>query len=67
VVPVADDTWGQVPLAVVVGEADPEALERYARDHLADFAVPREFRFVESLPETGAGKLDREALREEHT
>ena len=66
VVPVAHERWGRVPKAVVVGDADGDALAAHAREHLADFEVPHEFVFVASLPETGAGKLDREALREGH-
>jgi fatty-acyl-CoA synthase len=62
VTPVAHDKWGQVPKAVVVGDVSAEELDEFARENLADFEVPHEYVFVESLPETGAGKLDRDAL-----
>jgi fatty-acyl-CoA synthase len=66
VVAIAHDKWGQVPRAVVVGDVSEGALDDYAREHLADFEVPHEYVFVDSLPETGAGKLDRDALRAEY-
>jgi fatty-acyl-CoA synthase len=79
VTPVPHDAWGRVPKAVVVGDGDAgggdaefatgnvdaEALERHAREHLAGYEVPRAWAFVDALPETGAGKLDREALAAE--
>ena len=66
VVAVPHDRWGQVPRAVVVGDVAEATLDDYAREHLADFQVPEEYVFVDALPETGAGKLDRDALRAEH-
>jgi O-succinylbenzoic acid--CoA ligase len=41
---------------------DSEALQRHCRAHLAGFKQPREFRFVEALPRTAAGKLQRRHL-----
>ncbi len=66
VVPVSHEKWGQVPKAVVVGDADEATLDGYARKHLADFERPKAWAFVDALPETGAGKLDRDALREQY-
>ncbi len=65
VTPVSHETWDQVPKAVVVGDADVETLEAHAREHLAGFQVPENWTLVDALPETGAGKLDREALAAE--
>jgi fatty-acyl-CoA synthase len=66
VTPVPHEKWGQVPCAVVVGSVSESELDAYAREHLADFEVPREYAFVDALPETGAGKLDRDALASEY-
>ena len=66
VVPIAHERWGQVPKAIVVGDADADDLEAYARERLADYEVPRSFAFVDELPTSGPGKLDRAALRESH-
>jgi acyl-coenzyme A synthetase/AMP-(fatty) acid ligase len=41
-----------------------EALRAFVRERLAPHKVPREVRFVASLPRTGSGKIDRAALRE---
>lgn len=68
VVGVADERWGQVPVAAVVPMAGAESdladeLRRHCREQLASFKVPVRFEIVESIPVTGAGKLDRNALR----
>jgi len=67
VVDVPDEQWGQVALAVLVkapsAEIDERTLETYCREHLAGFKVPKHWRFVDALPLTGAGKIDRTALR----
>jgi O-succinylbenzoic acid--CoA ligase len=44
---------------------DGEALQRHCRRHLAGFKQPREFRFVEALPRTASGKLQRRRLLED--
>jgi len=62
---VADDTWGHtVAAALVVAAAAPS--EQDLLDHmgarLAAYKRPRSICFVPALPQTSAGKLDREAL-----
>jgi len=64
---VADEEWGQVGLAAVVLESDQEtvdgaALQRFCREHLAGFKVPKHVRIVDELPLTGAGKIDRKQI-----
>ena len=66
VVGMADETWGQVPVAFVV-RRDPEAVDEsslYAlcAERLARYKVPRQIKFVESLPRNAGGKLLRRAL-----
>jgi fatty-acyl-CoA synthase len=66
VTPVAHTKWGDVPKAVVVGAVSEAELDGYARERLADFEMPKAYAFVDALPETGAGKLDRDALASEY-
>ncbi|WP_246257756.1 benzoate-CoA ligase family protein [Amycolatopsis anabasis] len=42
-----------------------EELVEFARERLAGHKCPRDIRFVDALPRTANGKLDRRALREE--
>ena len=61
------------PLAFVVaaGEGDPEELGselvRHVRGALSPHKAPREVRFVDALPKTANGKVDRKALSESLT
>jgi len=72
VVPVPHEKWGETPKAFVVPtNGDPEApgvtaeeLLGFARDHLAGFKVPSELEFVEALPTTATGKVQKYELRE---
>jgi len=45
---------------------DAAALTAHVRGQLAGFKVPREVHFVSDLPRTGAGKIAKQALRENH-
>jgi malonyl-CoA/methylmalonyl-CoA synthetase len=65
VVGVPDDLRGEVPVAYLVGEADPADLERICRDQLASFKVPRRFVKVESIPRTALGKVQKHLLADE--
>lgn len=62
--PMADETWGQVPVAFIVwrSAADAGSLEAHARARLAGFKVPRRWVTVESLPRNASGKLLRHQL-----
>ena len=43
--------------------ADPELLETFAREHLTAYMVPKEFRFVDTLPRTASLKINRPELK----
>lgn len=64
VVPAADDTWGQVPVAIVVwkGAPDEASLLAFARARLAGFKVPRRLVARAELPRNASGKLLRHVL-----
>jgi feruloyl-CoA synthase len=61
--------WGETVVAFVVpakgAEVGEEDLRSFLADKLARFEVPREFRFVESLPITPTGKVMKFKLREQ--
>jgi O-succinylbenzoic acid--CoA ligase len=65
---VGDAEWGQVPIALCVlreGRRAPDlgALERWCRQRLAGFKVPKRFVAVDHLPRTASGKVDRVRAR----
>ncbi|WFD33545.1 cellulase [Malassezia cuniculi] len=64
--------WGETVHAVVVlrpgytsekGNA-PNILQQHCRRNLSGFSVPRSFSFVDALPKTSTGKIQKLALRE---
>jgi acyl-CoA synthetase (AMP-forming)/AMP-acid ligase II len=59
-------TWGEAVKALVVlkpGESSSaEELTRYCKESLAAYKTPKVFTFVEALPRTGLGKIDRGKL-----
>jgi acyl-CoA synthetase (AMP-forming)/AMP-acid ligase II len=61
-----DPVWGQTVAAAVVTRAPvPDAeLERFCREHLAGYKVPRAFFRLDALPRNATGKVDRTALRQ---
>jgi O-succinylbenzoic acid--CoA ligase len=59
-----DERWGQLVAAWVVAEgATAEDLERWCRERLPAFKVPRRWSFVERVPRSEGGKLLRRLLR----
>ena len=58
-----DDNWGDLVVALVVGDIEAAALRAHARQHLPSSAQPRRIGFLEALPRNAAGKLERPALR----
>jgi len=61
------EEWGEVVVAYVVGDADPDDLDAYVResDDLADFKRPREYHAVDELPKNPSGKVQKFKLRDE--
>ena len=63
-----DARLGQVPIAVIemtpgTQSPQPAEIEAFARDHLTSYMVPKEFRFVETLPRTASLKISRPELK----
>lgn len=65
---VPDPEWGQQPRAVIVlkeGEtATEDEIIDFCRDKLSGFKRPRSVVFVDELPRTSTGKVQRKVLRE---
>jgi malonyl-CoA/methylmalonyl-CoA synthetase len=64
-----DSVRGEVPVAFVVPAvntiADADSLIAHCREQLASFKVPRRVVFLESLPRTALGKVQKSLLRVE--
>jgi malonyl-CoA/methylmalonyl-CoA synthetase len=62
---ITDPLRGEVPVAFIVGDADPGALEQCCREQLASFKVPRAFVSVDVIPRTALGKPQKHLLKEQ--
>lgn len=67
VIGVPHDDWGEAVTAVVVpdepGSLSEADLAAYAEDRLADYKEPKRYVFLDEMPLTPAGKVDKAALR----
>jgi len=63
VVGIADPEWGTAVAAAYEGDAEPELVERYARERLASFERPRRWLHLGDLPRLALGKVDRAKVR----
>jgi fatty-acyl-CoA synthase/long-chain acyl-CoA synthetase len=68
VIGVPDEKWGEAVTAIIVpteGDAvDKTNIKNFADDELADYKKPKDIEFVDELPKTPYGKIDKKALRE---
>ena len=68
VIGVADEKWGEKPVAVVVpapgATLDYPALAAFCRRHLAGYKVPKEMILLDELPRNPSGKVLKRALRD---
>jgi fatty-acyl-CoA synthase len=67
VVGLADERWGEAPHAFIVlkdgASATDDELRQFARDNMAHFKVPQAFHFIDELPKTATGKIQKYVLR----
>jgi fatty-acyl-CoA synthase len=70
VIPVPDDTWGEVPKALVVPKPDSTIDEaeliEFCRGRLAHYKCPKSVEFLDSLPKTATGKFLKKELRKKY-
>ncbi len=63
---VIDDYKGQIPTAFIVlkeGQSTTvDEIRDFCRQSLSDYKVPKQIKFVDSLPRTGSGQIDRKRL-----
>ncbi|MCU1348899.1 MAG: hypothetical protein JWO56_1929, partial [Acidobacteria bacterium] len=64
VLPVADETWGEIGVAFVVGTAPAEELEAYLVTRIARYKVPKRYVFIDALPRSPYGKVEKGLLRD---
>jgi acyl-CoA synthetase (AMP-forming)/AMP-acid ligase II len=69
VVGLPHERWGEAVTAVVVMKAghkiDESSLLKKVRDHLSPFKCPKRVVFVEAMPKTATGKIQKGKLRDE--
>lgn len=65
VFPVQDEKWGQIVAAALVlkKNTDEEVIKSELKKNLAAFKIPKKFFFVDKLPKTSLGKIEREKVR----
>ncbi|MFC1825052.1 long-chain fatty acid--CoA ligase [Thermodesulfobacteriota bacterium] len=68
VIGVLDEKWGEVPKAYIIPEVDrkpePPELIAFCSSRMAKYKIPKTFEFVEDLPRTGVGKVNKKVLRQ---
>ncbi len=69
-VAIPDEKWGEAPAAIVVLKPGEKASEseiiEFCRKNLAHFKCPRSVSFVDSLPRTATGKIQKNLLRDKY-
>ncbi|HTF94460.1 MAG TPA: AMP-binding protein [Verrucomicrobiae bacterium] len=68
VIGVPDSQWGEALTAVIVlkerASVSAEALQQYCKERLSSYKVPKSVLFVQSLPHTEVGKVNKVKVRE---
>jgi fatty-acyl-CoA synthase len=66
IIPIPDPKWGEVGKAIAVLKPNEMLTEddliEWLRGKIAHYKVPKSVIFVDSLPKTGAGKVDKQVL-----
>lgn len=70
VIAVPDDKWGEVPKAIVVRQPGVNVTEKelitFCRNNMAHFKAPKSVDFINELPKTATGKVQKYRLREKY-
>lgn len=70
VVGVPDEKWGEAVKGVVVLKQGQTATEqeiiRFCKENIAHYKAPKSIDFIEALPRTGSGKIQKKGLRDQY-
>ena len=67
VIGIPHEKWGEQVHAIVVADGiDAAAIIAHAKARLGGVKAPKSVQFIDSIPRTAAGKMDKKALRIEH-
>jgi fatty-acyl-CoA synthase len=70
VIPTPSDEWGEAVTALVVEKPDgglsEESVQDFAGERLARYKIPKQVDFVDDLPETATGKVQKYQLRQDY-
>ena len=64
VVGLNDTYWGQIPVAVVKGNAPKRELKKLCMEKLSAYKIPRKWFLVEDIPYTTSGKIARTQVQQ---
>ena len=70
VIGLADDKWGEIACAIVVGneqEAGEQELIAHCEAKLSRFKLPKRVIFIDEIPRNPAGKVLKRVLREQYS
>lgn len=62
IIPIADETWGEVAVAFIVGDAGEDELNAYLASRISRFKLPKRYIFLDALPRTPYGKVEKPKL-----
>ena len=67
VIGVADDYWGEIVTAIIAckdqGDSIIEDIKEICSKHLGRYKIPKKIIFIDELPKTSVGKIDKKALQ----
>jgi fatty-acyl-CoA synthase len=64
VLAIPDATWGEVGVAFVVGDVAESDVNAYLASRIAKFKLPKRYVFLDALPRTPYGKVEKVKLKE---
>jgi o-succinylbenzoate---CoA ligase len=63
---IEDKTWGQIVVAAIVSKdrtISEKSVKNFLKSKLASFKIPKRILFVDSLPRTSLGKVEKEKIK----